>query len=72
MTVAQLIEQLQGFDPTAKVHLAYVSGDYWHTEVAPVVRRVEEATVAFSEYHRMPAIAEEAGEDESESVVVIR
>jgi len=53
MQVKDLIEQLQGMNPEAEVHYAYNYGDYWRTEVAPRVDRVDEGVVEFSEYHRM-------------------
>jgi tRNA/tmRNA/rRNA uracil-C5-methylase (TrmA/RlmC/RlmD family) len=53
MKVADLIEALQGMDPTLDVHFAYGYGDHWRTEVAPKVSQVSEGVVEFSDYHRM-------------------
>ena len=71
MTVLELIQQLQACDPNMKVHFSYNYGDHWRTTVAPTVDRVEEASVKFSDYHRMHKLVNEYGEDGTESVVVI-
>ena len=57
MQVKELIEMLQDMNPEAEVHFAYNFGDYWRTEVAPAVGRVDEGVVEYSEYHRMDKIA---------------
>jgi hypothetical protein len=54
MTVAELIEELKLMDPCARVVFAYASNDYWRTQVARVVKTVDEATLGWSEYHRVP------------------
>ena len=71
MTVSELIQQLQACDPSMTVHFSYNYGDHWRTQVAPTVDRVEEASVKFSDYHRMHKLVDEYGEDGTESVVVI-
>ena len=53
MKVKDLIEQLGRLDAEAEVHFSYNYGDHWRTEVAPVVSRVFEGAVEFSDYHRM-------------------
>jgi hypothetical protein len=63
MKVRDLIESLGHMDPEAEVHFSYNYGDHWHTEVAPRVSRVEQALVAYSEYHRMDKIVEEEDVD---------
>jgi hypothetical protein len=63
MNVKELIEQLQDMNPEAEVHYAYNYGDYWRTEVAPKVGRVDEGAVVYSEYHRMDKIAEHDDSD---------
>jgi len=42
MTVKELIESLEGFDPNMEVKFAYNYGDYWGTEVASNVGRIDE------------------------------
>jgi hypothetical protein len=59
MTVQELIEQLQQFEPTDEVHFSYNYGDHWRTLVAPKVRRVEQLPIVASEYHNMPTIIDE-------------
>jgi hypothetical protein len=54
MTVAELIEELQLMDPCARVVFAYTSNDYWRTQVARVVKTVDETTLGWSEYHNLP------------------
>ena len=73
MTVKELIEKLRDEDPDAEVHFAYSYGDHWRTTVAPKVRRVEEAEVVHSAYHRMDKVVEEDSDEEQEtrSVVVL-
>ena len=64
MQVYQLIEQLEYLDPNAEVHFSYNYGDHWRTEVAPVVREVNEGVVEFSEYHRMDKMVDDEDFDE--------
>ena len=59
MKVKDLIEQLSQMDADADVHFSYSSNDYWRTQVAPRVRSVDEAVVAFSDYHNMDKIEED-------------
>jgi hypothetical protein len=66
LTVGQLIERLQGLDPSLPVAFSYEYGDYWHTEVAGTIRSVDETAVAFSEYHSMLKIANDDDRDEEE------
>jgi hypothetical protein len=58
MQVKDLIEMLQDMDQDAEVHFAYNYGDYWRTEVAPKVDRVDTGAVVYSEYHRMDKMVE--------------
>lgn len=72
MTVAELIEQLQGMNQDAEVHFAHGSGDYWRTVVAPTVDSVSEGYVKYSEYHRMDTLAggDDIGEESREVVIL--
>ena len=58
MTVSDLIAALQGFDDDAIVMFCYDYGDHWHTNVANAINEVEEATVTYSEYHRMHKVVD--------------
>lgn len=73
MTVKELIEMLETFEPDTKVHFSYNYGDHWRTTVAPEARHVEELPVIESEYHRMPKVIDEDDEryNDAEQVVVI-
>lgn len=51
MKVKDLIEELQYLDPQAVVRVSYPPGDYWGSVVAVDIEVVEEATLAWSEYH---------------------
>lgn len=64
MTVQDLIEQLGYMNPEAEVHFSYNYGDHWRTRVAPQVSEVFEGKVQYSEYHRMPKLAEDEDYDE--------
>ena len=64
MNVAELIEELKYMDPEAEVHFEYNYGDHWRTQVAPKVSAVQEGHVVWSEYHRMPKVAEYDGDEE--------
>jgi hypothetical protein len=66
MTVQELIEQLQQFDPATEVHFQYNYGDHWRTQVAPGVKRLEEGYVKHSDYHSMDAVVDEDDEDYGE------
>jgi len=67
MQVKELIEMLEGMNPEAEVHFSYNYGDYWRTEVAPAVGRVDEGAVVYSEYHRMDKMAEDDTEFDEET-----
>lgn len=64
MKVQDLIDELQSYDPEAEVHFHYNYGDHWRTLVAPKVTQVFDGPVVWSEYHRMPKIADEDYDDE--------
>ncbi len=59
MRVQDLIDELKSYDPEAEVHFHYNYGDHWRTEVAPKVTEVFDAPVVWSEYHRMPKLADD-------------
>jgi hypothetical protein len=67
MTVAQLVQKLKCFPEDSEVHFSYNYGDHWRTQVAPKVKTVQELPVEYSEYHRMPRIAD----DESGAALVV-
>ena len=59
LTVQELIDELKYMDPDAYVHFSYNYGDHWRTQVAPVVRSVEEGFVQESGYHGMDKVIDE-------------
>lgn len=58
MLVRDLIELLEGYPEDMEVHMAYGSGDYWRTVLAPPITQVSEGAVAYTEYHRMDKLVE--------------
>jgi len=66
MKVAELIEVLQGYPADMEVHMAYGSGDYWRTVLAPAVTQISEGAVKYTEYHRMDKLVE-LDDDEMDS-----
>lgn len=75
MTVKELIESLEGFDPNMEVKFAYNYGDYWGTEVASNVRDIDEGMVKYSDYHRMDKVVDDDGDNEefyTKTVVIIK
>ena len=73
MTVKELIEKLQDFDPQMEVEFAYNYGDYWRTEVTKHITEVEEEAVTYSDYHRMNKVVDSREDDDvvDEKMVVI-
>ena len=69
MTVKELMNTLEDFDPNMEVKFAYNFGDYWGTEVASNVTEVDEGQVKYSNYHRMDKVTEGIDEDEEEFYV---
>lgn len=51
MKVKDLIQELKCFNPKSEICFSYPSGDYWGTELANEVSRVETANVTYSNYH---------------------
>jgi hypothetical protein len=74
MTVKELIESLEGFDPNMEVKFAYNYGDYWGTEVASRIGDVDEGQVRHSDYHRMDKVVDDENDEEyyTKTVVIIK
>lgn len=73
MTVKELMESLEGFDPNMEVKFAYNYGDYWGTEVASRIGDVDEGQVRYSDYHRMDKVTDYDDEaDNIKTVVIIK
>ncbi len=73
MTVQELINRLEQYDPQTQVHFAYNYGDHWRTMVAPAVQSVEEMRIEYSGYHEQFKLVddEEEDNDEQQSVVIL-
>jgi hypothetical protein len=73
LTVKELIESLEEFEPNTRVVFKYPSGDYWKTELAAPVITLDEGYVTYSQYHNKPKVDE--GESEAdgltEQVIII-
>jgi hypothetical protein len=52
MTVRELIENLQGYDPNTEVVFAYPANDYWRTTVCQDVTELDTLDLPYSEYHQ--------------------
>ena len=73
MTVKELIQSLEGFDPNMEVKFAYNYGDYWGTEVASRIGDIDEGQVRYSDYHRMDKVTDYDDEaDNIKTVVIIK
>lgn len=71
LTVSDLIAELKNMDQDAKVVFAYDYGDHIHSTVCPAVHTVDEGSVKWSEYHRMPKLMDEDAEANDKTKVVI-
>ncbi len=71
MTVKELIESLEDFDPNMEVKFAYNFGDYWGTKVASEIDYVDEGQVRYSSYHRMDKVVNDIDEEDDTKTVVI-
>jgi hypothetical protein len=76
MTVKELIEQLEAFDPKQEVFFAHPSHDYWKSELASLVENLDEEAVKFSAYHDQMTTVDLEDQDkhdaEQKLVVVLR
>jgi hypothetical protein len=73
MKVHELIELLQDQNPDLEVHFSYNYGDYWRTEVAPVVDTVDVAMIVHSDYHEMDRVIDDDSDcGEVRRVVVLK
>lgn len=73
MTVTDLIAQLQALQADGhgetEVAFAYNYGDYWNTQVAATVERLEPAAVEYSLYHSMDKVVEQEEDEDGEIIV---
>ena len=71
MKVKDLMRYLEDMNSEAEVHFAYCYGDYWRTEVAPAISRVDEGMVAYSQYHQMDKMIDDDSDEETVRRVVV-
>ena len=75
VTVQDLIDELEQYDPDMKVKISYDYGDHWHTFVAPDISSIGTGKVEYSSYHQMDKLIDEDKEDdeddEQEDAVII-
>lgn len=68
ITVAELIAELEQYNPNTKVVFSYNYGDHWNTEIAGTIGpyETEEVKVKWSGYHRKFKVIDEESEDWAE------
>ena len=71
MKVADLIEVLLAYPADMEVHMAYGSGDYWRTVLAPAVTQASEGTVKYAEYHRMDKLVADEMDSDARTVLIL-
>jgi len=59
MTVGELIEQLQCYDPEMPVKFLYPAGDYWRNTIAKTPCEVAENMLEYSAYHDSDVLMKE-------------
>lgn len=70
LTAHQLAKQLLA-GPDLPVHHSYSSGDYWRTQLAPAVERVEEKPVKHSGYHNTDQLFDEEKDGPGDKNVIV-
>lgn len=70
MTVQELIDELQHFDPNMEVKFGYGFGDHRNTMVAANITEIDTERVTHSDYHRMDKVTE--GNDNVRVVVLLQ
>lgn len=68
MTVQELINQLQQFDPNMEVKFSYNYGDYWRTQVADDISAISSNQVKYSSYHKTDKVIERDYEEEDDDL----
>ena len=71
MTVKELMDALENFDPNMEVKFSYNFGDYWNTKVASEVADIDEGQIKYSSYHRMYKVDDNEDYDNTKTVVII-
>jgi len=67
MTIKELIEELENFEPDMEVKFGYDYGDHWHSQVCKKISDVDVRSVEYSEYHRMDKIVDKDDDDDDEN-----
>ena len=71
MTVEELIKQLSGFDPKMEVRSAAGAYDYWGSELALEVKRVDLGATKWSSYHNNWITVEDHPTEDGEREMVL-
>lgn len=75
LTLRELIDELEDIaiaeGDDIKVAFSYNYGDYWKTQVAQSITRVEIDNLEYSSYHNMPKIADEEDKDTTIKAIVL-
>ena len=73
MTVKELIDRLECFNPEIEVHFSYPSNNYWGTTLSRQVDTVKLAKVEYSEYYKASKVIDcDYEEDEAKDVVILQ
>ncbi len=71
VTVRELREELENFDDDTPVVFAYNYGDIGRTTVCQEVKTLDEASIEWSEYHRMFKLADDNQENPTSDLNVV-
>ena len=71
MTVQELIDTLQCYDPDMEVQISYTSADYWRTQIADDIDSIDEGEVDYSEYHQKFRVIDEDDDDQRDPKTVV-
>lgn len=77
MTVGELRDELNRFDPKSPVLFAHTAKDYWRSHLAERIEGISESDVFYSQYHETAQEFEQGSvsankDDDVLTVVVIR
>jgi len=71
MTVQELINALSGLDPSMEVRTAANAHDYWGSELALEIKRIDLGATKWSDYHNNWRIVEDHPTDDGEREMVL-
>jgi hypothetical protein len=68
MTVADLIEVLEGYDKDTEVFYRVPSHDYWGTELAYPAEEVSGDSITYTDYHRSMKLIDHDKDNEGKEI----